>query len=378
MMNGHVLKACCVVASMSASSLPATAQCDPLFDFGIDWYPGHEDMAPITSMAVFNPGDGPKLYAGREAGVPGWGLREYGDGRWNQRSGLSTSAVFVHDVGGGERLYYAVGSSIIEWDGATFVVIGQVEGETEDEPCDVGPCEINAIGALDTDFFDGIVDLVVAGGFSAINGVPADDAAYWNGSTWTAFAGPVDGVVYGIDPHPTQPVIYMTGSAGMQLYGQDTVRDVIVPITGTSYAVAVFNGPAYIGGTGGITVATHNVDGAVYDLLVWDDGAGERLYVAGDFDAVPGAGLTGLGGIAALDLAGNWSAVGGGVNATGGGDAVFALENFTETTAAGDSLYIGGGFTSGSGQDIARWGCEVLDPTLVSTKWDHRISVSNK
>ena len=95
MVNKSLLRACCMVAATSAWSSSVTAQCDPLADFAMDWYLGEVDLGPIRALEVFNPGDGPKLYAGRAHEL--W---EYGDGRWTLVPGFGGGgilALFAHD-----------------------------------------------------------------------------------------------------------------------------------------------------------------------------------------------------------------------------------------------------------------------------------------
>ncbi|MEQ8875704.1 MAG: GC-type dockerin domain-anchored protein [Phycisphaerales bacterium] len=88
-------------------------------------------------------------------------------------------------------------------------------------------------------------------------------------------------------------------------------------------------------------------DRDVLDMVVYDDGSGESLYVAGSFGSVDGEPVSGI----ARWNGQRWSDVGGGIRGPGGA-YVFALEVYD------GALYAAGWFTSAGGvsaSNIARW-----------------------
>jgi hypothetical protein len=90
------------------------------------------------------------------------------------------------------------------------------------------------------------------------------------------------------------------------------------------------------------------VDGTVYDSLVWDDGNGPALYVAGAFSSA--GNIPEASNIARWNGE-SWSMLGDGIDG-----AVYALEIFDDGT--GPALYAGGEFETASGieaKSLAKW-----------------------
>ncbi len=346
----HVLSGALI--AITAAAAPALGQCDPLTDYALDWTVGATAPGPFTALASYNDGDGPRLYAGGPDGL--W---SYAEGRWTavyEDPKFGVHDLLVHNDGSGAKLYIANDINVLSYDGS-LDLIG-------------APTGVFCLAEHDFDN-DGSPELFIGGSFTSVSGVPADSAAYWDGSSWTGFTGPMDGVVRDLTPWPVPGGMMLATSAGVEIFGNDTVRDDIL-LLGSMHAVTYYEGNVLImGGVNGIIgEISGNVDGTVYDVLVWDDGTGEKLYVAGDFDEVTGGGPTGLGGVAVYD--GSWSALDTGVNGASPGE-VRTLDIFRESAGAGYSVYAAGDFTTADGDNIARWGCEIPDPGIVGNKWDH-------
>ncbi len=354
----------CPLLTTLVLALPAAGQCDPATDFAIDLSPGWQDLDTIWALETFDPGGGQRLYAGRASGL--W---EYSDGRWTPVPGapLGIVALQTWDDGGGPDLYAGtdptIGGdhSLHRWDGATWTVLGTALGLFQ---------RVSALGVHDFDPGVGLANhLFVGGSFSQIGGVSTTNAAYWDGTSFNAFVGPV-GWARDIATSSSPDIFFIASDNGLEIYGNDTVRDDVI-LWGELWAVEIFDGEITAGGLNGFVSGgfTGNVNGTVYDMLQWDDGTGLKLYIAGGFSTAPG--LTGLGGIVALDTAGTWHALDNGVGA-GGFTNIYALAIFDESTAAGESLYMGGNFPLGSPPGrSARWGCAIPEPVVADPQWTH-------
>lgn len=119
---------------------------------------------------------------------------------------------------------------------------------------------------------------VFAGGMSHVNGEPSEDIAWWDGAQW----------------HPLE--------------------------AGTSRVVL--------------------------EMAVFDDGAGDALYVGGTMNQAGGVTINGIG----RWREGEWSALADGVGPNG---VVYAIDGFDDGNGA--SLYVGGFFVIGDAARVARW-----------------------
>ncbi len=161
-------------------------------------------------------------------------------------------------------------------------------------------------------------DLIAGGDFTAAGGVPANNIARWNGTTWSALGtGTPNGIINAL------------AVIGSDVYaGGDFVTAGVVRVN----RVAKWNGAAWLGvGTG--------MNATVHALTV----IGSDLYAGGDFTTADGAPANR---IAKWDGA-SWSALGTGINGT-----VNALASI------GSDLYAAGNFSNAGGTavpSIARW-----------------------
>jgi hypothetical protein len=226
--------------------------------------------------------------------------------------------------------------------------------------------------------------LYVGGQFTGAGGVPANDVARWNGSSWSALgSGIVDGMVFALAVFDdgSGPALYVGGNfssaGGVSAPGAVKWDGANWSALGTGIpsglvqALAVYDdgsGPAlYASGSfasaGGVPAANiarwkgsswstlgsglTGYQASGYALAVFDDGGGSALYAGGQF--------TDAGGVPAMGLAKwdgtSWSALGSGVNGS-----VYSLAVFDE--GQGPSLFAGGGFSNAGGvpvNSIARW-----------------------
>jgi len=183
-----------------------------------------------TTLAVFNDGTGPALYAGGPVSAPYNGI-----GRWN---GTTWST-----VGGG------------------------VSGS--------GSVAVTVLGVYDDDGPGPQPPALYAGGtFSTAGGVPASGIAKWNGSAWAALGAGLGGnpVTPPVPPQPHSMAAYDDGS-GPALY----VSGYFLTAGGApAQSLARWNGSAWSTNFG----ATFNEDDATA-MQVFDDGSGPALFLAG-------------------------------------------------------------------------------------------------
>lgn len=145
-------------------------------------------------------------------------------------------------------------NGIAYWDGAAWATIGAgVDGETHS----ILPFEQ-----------DGAVRVVAAGLFTSAGDVTANNIALWDGEAWTALGAGLDPYVYVVTRFRDE--LYAAGS-----FSGNSKRRL--------QAIARWDGddwrpmPAELKGRGPFYYV------AVYATAIWNDGAGESLYFAGDF-----------------------------------------------------------------------------------------------
>jgi cysteine-rich repeat protein len=305
---------------------------------GSTWtVPGNGIDGWVMSLEIFDDGGGPRLYAGGSfdtAGeVPANNIARWDGSTWTALgTGLSSvcDVLTVFDDGSDPSLYaggsfFAAGGApanhIAKWNGSMWSPVG-------------GGVEGNAVLTL-ASFNDGAGSkLYVGGAFEFTGGSPANNISQWDGTSWVApdpwSGNGLDGVVYALANFDDG-----TGSA---LYaGGDFAVTGGVPASN----IARWDGSSWAPLASGIPY--NNVTA----LTIFDDGAGEALYVGGNFYQA--------GGSWALSIAkwdgSTWASLGDGL-----GSNVFALTTFDD--GSGLALYAGGGFSSDSGEPgngIAKW-----------------------
>jgi hypothetical protein len=180
--------------------------------------------------------------------------------------------------------------------------------------------------------------LYFGGSFTSVGGVLAEQVAKWDGAEWSALGGGVErGATF--DYVTSLEVFDDGGGAALFVGGEFSSVDDGLPAS----SLARWSGTAWS------ALALELDPGArVYDLLVWDDGSGPALFVAGQF--------AGAGGVIVNHVAKwngvNWSSLASGIT----GQLVFALEVHDDGNGA--ALYAGGNFSAAGGvpaSNLARW-----------------------
>ncbi|MBI1854013.1 MAG: hypothetical protein HYR85_27055 [Planctomycetes bacterium] len=214
----------------------------------------------VTTLAVFDDGSGPALYAG------GYFFDSHGNptappvDRWNGTSWSavgnatgSVSALEVYDDGSGPSLY-AAGSltpvgGLSRWNGTTWVSLP-------------APLDPNSQPSWLTTYDDGTGPTLCVGGFLRRDADGILGIGRWNGSAWSAFPG---------SPTFVGRIHAFDDGSGMALYG--AARQ---PSTGNDDVVVRWNGSAW-------SFFGSGIGGSILTLGSFDRGAGPRLLAGGDF-----------------------------------------------------------------------------------------------
>jgi hypothetical protein len=260
----------------------------------------------VLALAVFDDGRGPALYAGGAFGNAG-GVHVNHIARWNgsnwtalgggvtaDSSGASVWSLAVFDDGSGPALYAAgrfstagglAANRIARWNGSSWSRLGN--GLTGPDPIAF------ALSVYD----DGSGPaLYIGGNFTTVDGVAANRIAKWDGASWSALAEGLSGFS---DDAVDALAVYDDGS-GPALYAG-----------GTYYGIGG-NGLRFIARWDGTSWSAlgEGTDVFVHAMLPFDDGSGEKLHVGGYFT---NAGGVKANRIAAWDGA-SWSALSKGTN----------------------------------------------------------------
>jgi hypothetical protein len=397
-----------IIFAAGTASL-AHAQC---LQWGTEFAPGNGMDDPIICSQVFDDGTGPAIYVGGEFTMAG-PVATHDIARWNGASwsavgggvgpssepGILTMAVF--DDGTGPALYAGgyftqIGgipaARIAKWNGSTWSAVGSGIGSGND-----------VVAALAV-FDDGSGPGLYAGGlFTTAGGIHANNIARWNGTYWSALGNGVlsfdnqiasvgallpytnsAGTTLVVGGHFTQAGghqvkhIAAWDGATWSALGSGVLSPQIASIS--SLASLPGSGELYAGGHFDTAGGVHAIDiakwdggswaalgtdgvngpsgGAVYALTFYNDGSRPALYVSGEIltaDAIstpPIARCNGAG----------WSAVGGGLGVTNQINVVYGFATYDDGTGNGPDLYPVGWFTVADGSIpsayIARWhGC---------------------
>ncbi|UYV11650.1 MAG: hypothetical protein NCW75_10110 [Phycisphaera sp.] len=258
-------------------------------------------------------------------------------------TGGSISALAGFDDGTGPALYLAGGfteadgavvNRIAKWDGAQYVPLAGPAGVGVDG-------QIRSLAVFD----DGNGPaLYVAGNFTQAGGVPASSIARWDGSAWSAVAGPMG---EGLSREAWGLAVYDDGSGPALYVGGlfDTAGGVEVD------RIARWDGVQWtpLVAPGGI-----GVRGRIETLEALVDSNGPALYAGGSFS---GAGGRTVNRIARWDGQ-DWSPLEGpkGVGVSTQVDAIVSVvEGGRAAVYAGGRFRVAGGVASSA---IARWSCE--------------------
>jgi hypothetical protein len=250
---------------------------------GSSWSPlgqGNELNAAVRALAVFDGGTGPALFAAgnftAQGPISSDSIARWSGSSWSGvgaglQGGASyydqVSSLAVFDDGNGPALYAGgaflmaggePADRIARWDGSSWTGVG---GGTDHN--------VQALAVFD----DGSGPALYVGGFfSFAGGVAADRIARWDGTSWSSlgaglkgFAGGVHALAVFDDGSGAGPALYAGGS----FYGPPLVPR----------SVARWDGSAWtqLGAQGS------NMNTLVNALGVFDDGGGPALYAGGAF-----------------------------------------------------------------------------------------------
>ncbi len=244
--------------------------------------------------------------------------------------GGNVSALAVHDVGAGPRLFAGGGfeiggvhSGVASFDGVSWTSLGNFGG--------VSAFTFGPVYALCV-FDDGAQSQLIAGGqFAFANGTPVGSIAAWNGTAWSALGTGLTGL-----PRAALALCTFDDGGGPALY---------VGGAFTHAGGVLANGIARWDGTSWSALGSGVMpNGGIRALCVFDDGSGPALYAAGNFSQISGVAAQN---IARFDGT-TWSSLGAGL----GGFYARCLTTFDDGT--GLALYAGGDFTSAGGAPAAR------------------------
>lgn len=288
----------------------------------------------VTTFAIHDDGDGPRLYIGGSFTNAGAlltnNLVSY---RFNDWRAEGSSAV--------NGVVRALASSQLP-DGSPYVLVGgdftyparhlaQLK-DGELRPLGDGPRGDDNVQHLETITFQGETELYMSGPIQAVDGgaLVADNVVKWNGAEWTLLSDDTTGAVSDFIVYPINGVDRLiAGGAFFRIGGVNANR------------LARFNGTSWSEFAGG-------ANGAVRAMAIFDDGSGPELYACGEF--------TQIGGVNAERIAkydgSTWTPLGTGLNQSGLDMMVFDDGN-------GPALYVGGNFSGAGGvpgtNTIARW-----------------------
>lgn len=235
----------------------------------------------VNDLVEFDLGQGPQLIAAGTFSQSGGGTTLSRVARWDGSAWAPLGAGFgdvvhalcVYDDGSGPKLYAAGDfqnsgatgmSSIAVWNGSAWANVGDLTG---------GPAVVYALEVFD----DGSGAELYAGGFfTHADGVPAQNIARYDGSTWSALGTGTNERVRSLKSFasPSGPRLVVGGrfttAGGL-----------------SANHIAAFDGASWSALAGGVSQS--GVFGAsVETMTTFDVGGGLELYVAGTFDTVDG------------------------------------------------------------------------------------------
>jgi hypothetical protein len=308
---------------------------------GQTWQPGDPTGsldAEVDSLAVYDSGSGPSLYAGGyfdfELSGAGGGIARWNGTTWVPVLGslvgytygvygdVSVWSMSTLDTGHGPELYVAGGFAgdqqdvyqgvyspgVIKWNGSQWSSVGGGLGNAPQQP----------VGALATAVFDDGSGpaLFVGGIFTTAGGVTTGPIAKWNGTTWSGVGAPLNGTVFSLAVYNdgTGPALYASGNSfgGGGIARWDGLFWNPLPMSPGANVLYAFNdgiGPSLFAGdaftsAGGNPIARvarwdgtnwfglGTLNGNVYCMTSFDDGHGNgaNLYLGGSL-ATEGGGI---------------------------------------------------------------------------------------
>ena len=249
-------------------------------------------------------------------------------------------------------------------------------GVFEPAPFDIEARDAAVLADLVT--FDG--RLHAAGRFETIDGTDFNSIGAWDGSGWLPLGE-------GLPPQFGQPVqarameVYDDGSGEKLVVGGFFELDLEFVDGIRADAVSVWDGDQWTE-TFAATLALSVPQAGVQDMVVYDDGNGPQLIVAGVFDTIGGAPASG---IAAWNGAG-WTGLSDSTSASLGAISV-TYPFITSLAVFGGELYAAGLFTEIDGvqaEGIARWNGQTwsalggdVQPLVSGNEWISTLAVAS-
>jgi len=126
-------------------------------------------------------------------------------------------------------------TGIYEWDGTNWLLIGEADGFYS---------SVSSLGEWEG-------KLIAAGGFSAVDGVPATGIAAWDGDHWEQFGNPLPGFSnfpFGIAMAVYQGEVIMTGSLGCVLRWNGSAWEIMGSLIADDAAPLIAGGELFVGG----------------------------------------------------------------------------------------------------------------------------------
>ncbi len=290
----------------------------------------------VYALAAFDPGTGPKLYAGglfsSAGGAPAAQLAAWDGSSWTAvGSGASDTIATLETLDvQGQTLLYA-GGLFTQIGGVTAKRIASFDG-TAWSP--LGGGADNWVYAIEARNEGGTDVVYAAGAFDFAGGIACEGVARWDGGAWSALGAGGSDAVWALRDHDD-------GNGSRLLIGG-----------GVSIAGVVVRGIASWDGSRVVGLG-NGWNGRITELHVSDVGGTPALYAGGYF--------TRLGAQELLHLArwdgADWSDVGGGlVLSSSSGTVVSAMSTFD--FGSGKALYVGGSFVEAGGvaaSNVAKW-----------------------
>ena len=300
----------------------------------------------VTAWAVYDEGEGPRLFAGgfftHVGPVAAKYLARWDGEQWSEVSDPASGGaldyvvetLLVHDDGAGAELFVGgafndPGRHIVAWTGSGWRTLGAPGVEGVDGWVNVLASYPPGPGA----------DLYVGGDFEEAGGIVAEGLARWDGAAWSHVYGSIS------------PVAYVQGGVGgLAVFDGGGGPHLYVGGIFEIVALNVHNLARWNGSNWG-KVGTTEPDGFVLELAVHDDGSGPALYAGGLFTHIDGLEANRV----ARWSGSAWSALTGPAG-NGVDGEVWSFGTYDD--GGGEALYVGGNFTTAGGLPtggVARW-----------------------
>ncbi len=298
---------------------------------------------PISALAVFDDGTGPALHAGGGftsiGGVDARHIARSDHGTWRPLGNGIDGAVFalaVHDDGGGPALFaggaFPASGHVVRWTGSEFRNLG---GGVDGVVVSLASARLGPRSRA----------LVAGGYFGVANGAPARSIASWDGREWS----PLGGGIY----QPVSCIAAVDLGSGPTLFAGTEFRVPPPPPFSEeprSLPIQRLDGERW-------RPVGPGFDAAPVAVVSFDDGTGPSLFLAGRFTQAGGVAASGI-----VRFDGRFFApLGTGLD--GPGSEARALAVFDD--GGGSALYVCGRFDSAGGvaaRNVARWDGERFAP----------------